>query len=244
MPETPQVAYVDVRGQRWRVMYMAEEAPVFREPGDLHEHDSDTGEGGEPQVCIDTRGMSDDQKAQIMIDFFSGQMLLEVYGKEDQAKEYGALIYRGSDGFLYHTPLRSNGDFRADLSVSFLPIKNGTPDWSVVVGVFHSHPQFLMEPGHTTPTDWYRPNQPDLLLYPSNDYVFQNQTIGDWITTDSIRANILHDGGNPDIAIFIAGYRVDAGPGGLLLHRYSHADKGGTVPKNPIDPNALPPCNT
>ncbi len=189
-----------------------------------------------PPTCPDTSKMSPQERDDYEIDAEAADVRREILAMPDQNMEYGALLYRDSTGQMQHTPLQISPDYHTKIAYDALP-KNtdGTPDYSKVVGMIHSHPQYL--PNGTGGLDnYYDPNEPGRLIRPSNVHVRDGVSQGDWKAWDSIIANIQYDGGDTSkFRQYIAGY--NGGPTGeLLLNEYSavhYETTAGTGGLNP-----------
>lgn len=180
--------------------------------------------------------MTPAEKAENDIDAEAAKILTEIKSQANQNMEYGSIIWRSPSGVLRHTPLMPSPDEMARFDYSALPQNaDGTPDYSVIVGYVHSHPQFVQNAsGGVTP--YYNQNDPDYLLYPSQAHIGPDgQTRGDWLTWDGLEANILHDGGNvSNFRQYVAGFNGTD----LVLKEYNAADyeTGTSASGEDVDP--------
>jgi hypothetical protein len=186
----------------------------------------DPGSSSQPVPPDCTCGMNGDEQAQVdtIADQEAAEVLREILAKANQKMEYGSIIYIDANGTITHTPLVNSGSFTTQLDWSAVP-KNadGTTDFSRVLGVVHSHPQYLPNADGTAGyTNYYDPTQPDRLLYPSDRDDIQD----DWDFYDNIAAKIAADGGDASqFSLYIAGYNGST----LALNQYFGNDKHTTT---------------
>lgn len=193
------------------------------------------GSEAEPPPCV-CAGMTEAEKLEQAIDAEVADVLEEILARADQNMEYGSLIWIDQYGVVQHTPLIPSPDYRARIDISALPLTvHGTPDWSVVVAMVHSHPRYLPRADGSL-QDYYRPDDQDYLLYPSQTHVRDGTTQGDWIVFDQYATNIGNSGG--DVATFdqyIIGFDGD----GLAINEFGSEDREtNTVASGEaVDPN-------
>lgn len=175
----------------------------------------------DPECTCSLHGYTGEQVLDIKADSEAAEVLREINSKANQNMEYGSIIYVGTNGEIMHTPLISSPDFRTRLDYSALP-KNadGTPDYSSVIGMVHSHPHYLTN-GTGGLDNYYDPSDPDYLLTPSN----RTDMPDDWDVYDSFIANITHDGGDASLfSMYVAGFDGSK----LVLKEYTGSDRGTT----------------
>lgn len=186
-------------------------------------------------------GMSEQEKVDSLIDEEAAKILQEILAQADQKMEYGSVIYIDANGNIQHSPLRPSSDFTTRLDFSMVPLgADGTTDFSRVIAVVHSHPQWLPnEDGSAGYTNYFRPSDPDFLLYPSDRSDIQD----DWDYYDWITNQILNDGGDPSqFSMYIAGFNGST----LELNQYFGDDKHTTTVDSGdhVDANYESPLNS
>lgn len=200
----------------------------------------DPGSSSQPVPPECTCGMEGDANAQLasVTNEEAAKVIRDILAQANQRMEYGSVIYIGADGTVTHNPLRSSTDFRTQLDFSGVP-KNadGTTDFSRVLAVVHSHPQYLPNadgtPGHT---NYFDSSDPDYLLYPSD----RDDMEDDWDFYDRVAGYITADGGDASsFSLYIAGFNGTS----LELNKYfgndahtTTAASGETVDKNYVSP--------
>jgi hypothetical protein len=185
-------------------------------------------------------GMTEQEKTDSLVDEEAAEVLRLILSQANQRMEYGSAIYIDDAGFMQHTPLMPSSDFRTQLNLSDVPRNaDGTTDFTRIVSVVHSHPQFLPNadgsPGYT---NYYSSDIPDRLLYPSDrDDIQDDWDYYDWMTTQ-----IFLDGGDPSqFSMFIAGYNGST----LELNQYFGDDEHTTTAQSGdrVDQNYTSPLN-
>ena len=188
-------------------------------------------------------GMSDQELTNSLVDELAAEILRQILALPNQKMEYGSAIYVDANGNLQHTPLMASSDFRTQLNLSNVPKNSdGTTDFTRILAVVHSHPQYLPnENGSPGYTNYYDPNDPDYLLYPSDRP--EGDVQDDWDYYDWMTNQILNDGGDPtQFSMFIAGFNGAT----LELNKYYGDDKHTTTVASGdhIDDNYISPLNS
>ena len=186
-----------------------------------------------PPTCPDTSTMTPEQKADYEIDSEAADVRREILAMGNQNMEYGAIIYRDAAGQLQHTPLRTSADYHANIAYDALPKNSdGTPDYSGVVGIIHSHPQYLPNANGTL-DNYYNPADPGRLTRPSNAHTRDGVSQGDWVSWDSLVANINYDKGDASkLRQYIVGYDGT----GMKLNEYNAANYETQTASGTLDP--------
>jgi hypothetical protein len=182
-------------------------------------------------ACVNMSSSTPEARLKQLLRFVAAEIRARILAQPNQAMEYGSIIFRQSNGEIGYTSLQNSPDFRTKIAWNELP----NSDYTKVLGIIHSHPRYLPDSTGAL-VDYYDPLLPDRLLRPSNDYAFNGQMIGDWITTDAIISN----GAPNTLSIFITGFNGT----NLGLNEYSNADNRTTTTKNPVSLDTLPPCET
>lgn len=179
------------------------------------------GPGGEPACPCSSFTAA--QKAEQAVDAEAAKVREDILQQADQNMEYGSLIWRDSAGTLHSTPLRPSSDYHARFDLSGMPTNaDGTTDFSGVVAMVHSHPEYLPNPTIGQPERYFTSEYPDRLLYPSQMHTRDGITQGDWLTFDRYAQLIAADGGNATaFKQYIVGFDGEK----LVIYEYTADDR-------------------
>ncbi|HEV2080349.1 MAG TPA: hypothetical protein VGR19_10710 [Allosphingosinicella sp.] len=181
----------------------------------------ETGEATPPDLdCRDPSKMTPQELRDYRVSQQAARVATEIMAKPDKdTNEYGALIYRDTDGSINHAPVTLGGP--TWVQPSFAGIQN----WGQVLAMVHSHPagQFIE-------------NDPEFKMYPTPDAAAGGK--GDWYAFDEtakmIKSSLETDHGmSPSQAsIEVAQFRQYVlGPSGpkdtnqYELHGYDRNDR-------------------
>jgi hypothetical protein len=127
--------------------------------------------------------------------------------------------------------------YHAAMNLSVLPTNpDGTPDYSTVIAMVHSHPPFLPSPETGALEPYFSESFPDRLLYPSQSHTRDGVVQGDWITYDMYAGRIAADGGNiSSFQQYIIGWDGSK----FVIMQYDAADRetGTSTSGQNVDPN-------
>ena len=197
--------------------------------------DGGGGDSADPDCACAT--LTPTQRLEQNIDAETAKVLQDILQQANQNMEYGSLIWQDSSGVLHHTPLASSPDYHTRFDASSLPMNaDGTTDFSVIVGIVHSHPAYLPNSQTGVLEPYFDPNDPDRLLYPSQTHVRDGVTQGDWLVYDQYASLISQDGGNVDnLDFYIIGFDGSQ----LVINEFGWADREtDTVASGDrVDPN-------
>lgn len=182
------------------------------------------GGGGLPDDC-QCSNFTDAQRQEQNVDAEVAEVLAEILAQSNQAMEYGSLIWIDSSGVVRHTSLIETPDERARMNYSDLPtLPDGRTDFSGVVAMVHSHPQYIAYNNQT----YFNGSDPDYLLYPWT---------GDWASFDSHASLIDSSGGNSsNFQNYVIGFDGNT----LVINQYDSSDRGTDTAASgdPVAPNA------
>lgn len=203
----------------------------------------DPGSSSQPVPPQCTCGLGDDPAAHLdaLADQESAEVLREILAKANQNMEYGSIIYLDANGNITHTPLQASATFMTQLDLSAIP-KNadGTTDFSRILGMVHSHPQWLPnENGSPGLTNYFTSADPDRLLYPSD----RDDRQDDWDYYSWMVDHIAADGGDAsNFSMYIAGFDGTT----LKLNQYfgNDAHTNTSASGDPVDQNYVSPTSS
>lgn len=185
--------------------------------------------------------MTEQERTDSVVDEQAAEVLKAILAQPDQRMEYGSVIYVDANGNIQASPLRSSPNFTTQLDFSMVPLgSDGTTDFSRVLAVVHSHPEWLPnEDGSSGYTRYYNDDIPDYLLYPSN----RSDMPDDWDFYSDIANRITADGGDASqISMYIAGYNGTT----LVLTQYFGNDSRTATSSDgdSVDPNYISPLTS
>lgn len=183
---------------------------------DVEEWLNGEGSGNDPEDHCECAGMTEAQKFDQAIDAEVAEVLREILQQTNQNAEYGSLIYIDANGQIQHTPLTAPTSYHAAFNLVSLG-----GDFSNVVAVVHSHPQYLPDPETGQIIEYYIESSPDRLLRPSMSGEWGG-TQGDWMTYDYYAGLVSADGGDANaLSFYVIGYDGNS----LVINQYGWEDR-------------------
>lgn len=164
--------------------------------------------------------MTEAQALDAKIDTEADKIRAEILSQANQNMEYGSIIYVDADGQIRHTPLLPSVGDSANLFYDALPDRNGQNDYSTVLAVVHSHPQYIIP--NPTPDDALTDSRdPDKLLTPSI-----RTDSDDWSNFDGFINLISAQGGDAaHFSTYILGHNGST----MVLNQYFADDRNTTT---------------
>lgn len=201
----------------------------------------DTGGGGGTGEPIEEEchcsSLTPEEQQEQNIDAKVAEVLQDILNQANQNMEYGSMIWMDRSGVIQHTPLRPSPDYHAAFDLSVLPLNpDGTTDFSGIMAIVHSHPGQIQDSSTGQLVNYFDPNNPDRLLYPSQTHTRDGITQGDWITYDNYARLIAASGGDASrLQHYIVGWDGTK----FVIKQYDAADRetNTSASGDNVDPN-------
>lgn len=146
--------------------------------------------------------------------------------------EFASLIYRNRAGDIVFTRVPQEGAVPSAWDLSVFDADPGL--WANVVGYIHNHPYTSQPPA----------NDPNYYAFPSFDHpdpLNPGQSVGDWVTFDHIKTNMMQQGATQATADNLVQYVSTLHNGRMRLYEYANWDRDRDTLGKEINP-ALDHC--